>query len=199
MLDDWIGRWDDDDPCVCVNADCGCLDVYYESHGSESCCTLTRVEAAEYANQVVRELWKIDPDYQPPSRDGADGADVRDVPTADPPLVADGEHAGDGGSGDRRWAMAQDMLGPNGEFCGLVDAELFQIYEMLRDKNVAYGDSVLSPVRCFSRDDKTAGIRARIDDKLSRIMRGDDAGEDTTLDLIGYLVMLRIAEKQEAA
>ncbi len=170
-----------------------------EMHGSFTNASLSIGESAELANAIVRAMWEMDPDYQPPSRDGATGADVRDVPTADPPLVDHGEHAGDGSSGDRRWAMAQDMLGPNGEFCGLVDAELFQIYEMLRDKNVAYGDSVLSPVRCFSRDDKTAGIRARIDDKLSRIMRGEDAGEDTTLDLIGYLVMLRIAEKQEAA
>ena len=35
----------------------------------------------------------------------------------------------------------------------------------------------------------------RIDDKLSRLARGTDyADEDTVLDLIGYLVLLRIAE-----
>ena len=35
----------------------------------------------------------------------------------------------------------------------------------------------------------------RLDDKLSRIARGQAAGEDVTLDLIGYLVLLRLAER----
>ena len=35
----------------------------------------------------------------------------------------------------------------------------------------------------------------RIDDKLSRLARGRAAGEDVTLDLIGYLILLRVAEK----
>ena len=38
-------------------------------------------------------------------------------------------------------------------------------------------------------------IRRWIDDKLSRIARGDDAGEDTVLDLIGYLVLLRVLHR----
>ena len=32
----------------------------------------------------------------------------------------------------------------------------------------------------------------RIDDKLSRIARGHTVGEDTILDLVGYLVLLLI-------
>jgi len=37
-------------------------------------------------------------------------------------------------------------------------------------------------------------INVRIDDKLSRIARGRDyAGDDTELDLIGYLVLRRVA------
>lgn len=42
-------------------------------------------------------------------------------------------------------------------------------------------------------------IRTRIDDKLSRITnRGDgvEPDEDTVLDLIGYLVLLRVAQQE---
>jgi len=47
----------------------------------------------------------------------------------------------------------------------------------------------------FSRLDNAAGIRVRLDDKLSRIARGDGSGdEDAVLDLMGYVILLRIAE-----
>jgi hypothetical protein len=32
-----------------------------------------------------------------------------------------------------------------------------------------------------------------MDDKLSRMMRGEDAGEDPEFDLLGYLVIKRVA------
>ena len=70
------------------------------------------------------------------------------------------------------------------------------IKEMLLSKNRAYGDSALSPVRVFSKADNVEQIRVRLDDKLSRLARGSAAGEDVSLDLIGYLVLLRIAEKR---
>ncbi len=70
------------------------------------------------------------------------------------------------------------------------------IAEMLFAKNAAYGDSALSPVRVFSKSDAVEQLKVRIDDKLSRMARGSAAGEDVVLDLIGYLVMLRIAEKR---
>jgi len=70
---------------------------------------------------------------------------------------------------------------------------------MLVAKNRAYGNSALDPVRVFSRADTAEQIRVRIDDKLSRLQRGTTFGtEDTTLDLIGYLVLLRVAMKREA-
>jgi hypothetical protein len=62
-------------------------------------------------------------------------------------------------------------------------------------ENIAYGNSALDPVRCFSKADPVEQIKVRIDDKLSRLMRGHDAGEDTITDLIGYLVLLKIAKK----
>ena len=70
------------------------------------------------------------------------------------------------------------------------------IADMLIAKNKAYGDSALNPIRVFSKGDPSEGIRLRIDDKLSRIARGEAAGEDTITDLIGYLIMLQIAERK---
>jgi hypothetical protein len=70
-----------------------------------------------------------------------------------------------------------------------------EIADMLCAKNRAYGNSALEPVRVFSKVGFVEQIRVRLDDKLSRLARGDNAGEDVVLDLIGYLVLLRIAEK----
>lgn len=65
---------------------------------------------------------------------------------------------------------------------------------MLLAKNAAYGDSALSPLRVFSSADTAEQLRVRIDDKLSRLARGSEfAGDDTVLDLIGYLILLRVA------
>ena len=68
---------------------------------------------------------------------------------------------------------------------------------MLLAKNKAYGSSGLSPVRIFAKSDTVEQIRVRIDDKLSRLMRGSAAGEDVVLDLLGYLILLRIATKEQ--
>lgn len=65
---------------------------------------------------------------------------------------------------------------------------------MLLAKNAAYGDSAMSPLRFFSKADPVEAILVRIDDKLSRIARGNGKiEEDTVEDLIGYLVLLRVA------
>jgi len=58
---------------------------------------------------------------------------------------------------------------------------------MLLEKNAAYGDSARNPVRITSNATTIEQLLVRIDDKLSRIMRGKRAGEDTTKDLIGYI------------
>jgi len=69
-----------------------------------------------------------------------------------------------------------------------------EIKQTLLEKNKAYGNSALDPLRIFSRADPVEQINVRIDDKLSRIARGSEfAGDDTELDLIGYLVLHRVA------
>lgn len=76
-----------------------------------------------------------------------------------------------------------------------ISVECEAIKQTLLAKNRAYGDSALDPVRIFSKADGEEQLRVRIDDKLSRLMRGKDAGEDVLLDLIGYLILLRVAKK----
>ncbi len=75
---------------------------------------------------------------------------------------------------------------------------LDEIKGLLIRKNRAYGDSALDPLRVFSKADPSEQIRIRLDDKLSRLARGDDAGEDTLQDILGYLVLLRIAVRRLA-
>ncbi len=75
-----------------------------------------------------------------------------------------------------------------------LDAVLADVRALLVAKNAAYGDSALNPLRLFAGDlDVAAQLRVRIDDKLSRLARGTAAGEDVEKDLLGYLLLLRIA------
>jgi len=76
-----------------------------------------------------------------------------------------------------------------------------EIRDLLLSKNKAYGDSALEPDNIFSKLDSAEAICARIDDKLSRIKNSglDDATEDTLDDLIGYLILLKIARSEAAA
>lgn len=76
--------------------------------------------------------------------------------------------------------------------------ECLALARLLVDKNAAYGNSALEPVRIFSKATAVEQILVRLDDKLSRLARGSAAGEDVVLDLMGYLVLLRIAMREEA-
>jgi hypothetical protein len=79
-----------------------------------------------------------------------------------------------------------------------ITRECNAIRDLLLAKNAAYGDSALDPVRVFSKASSVEQILVRIDDKLSRLSRGSAAGEDVEQDLLGYLVLLRIARKRAA-
>lgn len=72
--------------------------------------------------------------------------------------------------------------------------------EMLLDKNRKYGNSALVPIRIFSKASPVEQILVRLDDKLSRLRaaQGDDA-EDVLGDLLGYLILLRVARRMEAS
>lgn len=80
-----------------------------------------------------------------------------------------------------------------------ITEECDAIKAMLLEKNAKYGNSALSPLRIFSKADPVEQIRVRIDDKLSRLNSGvSDDIEDAVLDLIGYLVLLRVCLKEGA-
>jgi hypothetical protein len=71
-----------------------------------------------------------------------------------------------------------------------------EVKSLLIEKNKKYGDSALNPSRIFSKANAVEQILVRIDDKLNRIQKG--AGllandEDVIMDLMGYLVLLKIA------
>ena len=71
---------------------------------------------------------------------------------------------------------------------------LGKLNEMLLAKNRKYGDAALNPKQIFSKSDTIELINIRIDDKLSRIANAQtDEDEDPEWDLMGYLVLKRIA------
>ena len=79
-----------------------------------------------------------------------------------------------------------------------------EIKNLLITKNAAYGNSALDPVRIFSKASTTEQILVRIDDKLSRIRTSGLAtagiiSEDTVMDLIGYLILLRVSQEKTVA
>jgi hypothetical protein len=79
------------------------------------------------------------------------------------------------------------------EICTICD----EIKELLLTKNRKYGDSALNPVRVFSKASPLEQLKVRIDDKLSRLKNAqDDEDEDVVTDLIGYLVLYKIAQSR---
>jgi hypothetical protein len=84
-----------------------------------------------------------------------------------------------------------------GTTVGRAQSFLARVSELLAEKNRAYGDSVANPVRIFSASAADEGVRVRIDDKLSRIVRGNAAGEDVLADLCGYVALLAAMEEEK--
>lgn len=74
-----------------------------------------------------------------------------------------------------------------------------EVKTLLLEKNAKYGDSALSPSRIFSKASTVEQLLVRIDDKLNRIQKGAGllaSDEDVVQDLIGYLILLKIALAQ---
>ena len=80
------------------------------------------------------------------------------------------------------------------DICTVMD----ELKELLLEKNRKYGDSALNPVRVFSQASPLEQLKVRLDDKLSRIRNAqDDEDEDVLTDLIGYVVLYKIALRQQ--
>ena len=74
-----------------------------------------------------------------------------------------------------------------------------EVIQMLLEKNKSYGDSALRPANIFANGSAVENLSARIDDKLMRIKNFGFTGfaEDNVKDLIGYLILLKIALEEE--
>jgi hypothetical protein len=73
-----------------------------------------------------------------------------------------------------------------------------EIKELLLQKNRKYGDSALNPVRVFSKASTVEQLKVRLDDKLSRLKNAqEDEDEDVFSDLVGYLVLYKVALMQQ--
>ena len=84
------------------------------------------------------------------------------------------------------------------EMATAIQRECEGLKAFLLKKQAAYGNSAADPVRIFSRSGATEQLNVRIDDKLSRISRGQEhPGDNTELDLIGYLILRRILAVRE--
>tara|TARA_A100001391_G_scaffold88113_1_gene58366 strand:- start:2818 stop:3315 length:498 start_codon:yes stop_codon:yes gene_type:complete len=83
------------------------------------------------------------------------------------------------------------------EFASLLDSTAKEITDLLKRKNIDYGNTALNPPRIFSKLNASEALCARLDDKLSRIKnRGiNDKTEDTLDDVIGYLLLLKMSLK----
>jgi len=75
-----------------------------------------------------------------------------------------------------------------------------EIAQLLIEKNISYGDSALSPNRIFAQSDNIEQLKVRIDDKLNRVKNNQGfAGDNDVDDLIGYLILLKIAIDKEGS
>ena len=82
-----------------------------------------------------------------------------------------------------------------------IEKTMDEMKQFLLRKNHQYGDSVMSPIGIFSKAHSEEGLRIRIDDKLNRLLQGDDSmetDEDVVKDLIGYLTLLLISMRNTA-
>ncbi len=69
-----------------------------------------------------------------------------------------------------------------------------EIAQLLIEKNISYGNSAIDPVRIFATSDNVEQLKVRIDDKINRVKNNQGfAGDNDIDDLIGYLMLLKIA------
>ena len=91
-------------------------------------------------------------------------------------------------------------MGSMKEVQDAIRAECNAVKGLLLAKNREYGNSALEPIHVFSTLDAEAQIDVRIDDKLKRLqtiktMDATTIHEDTEMDLIGYLLLKRVARR----
>jgi len=102
-------------------------------------------------------------------------------------------------NGYQMWVTDLQLMATDAPSGHKIISECLEVAEMLIKKNVSYGDSALNPMRLFAQSDSIEQLKVRIDDKLNRIKNSQGfAGDNDIDDLIGYLILLRIAQSQVA-
>ena len=97
-------------------------------------------------------------------------------------------------SGYMQWVTDLQLISTSAPSGQIIMTKCLDIAEMLIKKNISYGDSALSPARIFAQSDNVEQIKVRIDDKLNRVKNNQGfAGDNDIDDLIGYLILLKIA------
>ena len=78
-------------------------------------------------------------------------------------------------------------------------SEKFEYWkEFVKAKNKKYGDSAINPVRIFSKAGSKEGILIRLDDKISRLIRGNlELDQELIRDIVGYLALYSIKLDEE--
>ena len=77
-----------------------------------------------------------------------------------------------------------------------LNMEIEAIRDELKRKNIQYGNSALEPLRIFSKAPAEEQLKVRADDKLSRIKNQQEGdSEDSILDLVGYILLMRIQRR----
>ena len=98
--------------------------------------------------------------------------------------------------GYQTWVTDLQLIATSAPSGQNIIRECLELSEMLINKNISYGNSALEPIRIFSKADSTEQIRVRIDDKLNRIQNNQAfPGDNDIDDLIGYLILLKIANR----
>ena len=85
------------------------------------------------------------------------------------------------------------------DFAWHLDKVTESVTNLLKEKNKAYGNSALNPAHIFSKLDAVESLLVRMDDKIMRIKNKgiNDETEDTVTDLIGYLLLLKMAMERK--
>jgi hypothetical protein len=98
--------------------------------------------------------------------------------------------------GYQMWITDLQLIATNAPSGQRILRECLDVSEMLIKKNISYGDSALKPMRLFATSDSVEQLKVRIDDKLNRISHAQGfAGDNDIDDLIGYLILLKIANQ----
>ena len=91
------------------------------------------------------------------------------------------------------------MIDSIDETANKIEKVIGNLLELLLLKNKQYGNSVLDPIQIFAKGSAQDLIKVRIDDKLSRLARGNDSIEsdrDIFMDLAGYCILWLVADNE---